>query len=208
MFNENRSGNHLLRVQVYDYLQQQMRVGALEPGSSISVNKMIEELGVSRTPLREALLLLQEQGFVTIQPQRGVKINILTSNDVKNIYEILGGIESRVILTVFEKIKQRDIDRMIKLNERIETALENNDIVRHNEANIEFHDVFLNLSENARLLQYVKILKMQLYDFPKRDYGEKWNLKNLHEHKAFVEMVEQGKSIEAADYMRDIHWGV
>ena len=208
VFKVNRPGNYLLRVQVYNYLQEQMRLGTLEPGSSISVNKMIEELGVSRTPLREALLLLQEQGFVTIQPQRGVKINILTLDDVKDIYEILGGIESRVILTVFEKIKQKEIDRMIKLNEKIETTMETNDIVRHNEANIEFHNVFLNLSENTRLLQYVKILKMQLYDFPRRDYREKWNLKNLHEHEVFVEMVEKGKSIEAAEYMRDIHWGL
>ena len=90
--------NNLLRVQVYDYLQHQMLIGALKPGASISVNTMIKELKVSRTPLREALLLLQEQGFVTIVPQRGVKINLLTLEDVKDIYEILGGIESRVIM--------------------------------------------------------------------------------------------------------------
>jgi DNA-binding GntR family transcriptional regulator len=207
MLNEIRPGNHLLRVQVYDYLQEQMRMGALEPGASISVNTMIDELGVSRTPLREALLLLQEQGFVSIQPQRGVKINVLTMDDVKDIYEILGGIESRVILSVFDKISKREIDLMKKLNLTIEAALKNQDIIRHNQANIEFHDVFLNLSENHRLLRYVNNLKMQLYDFPKRDYGSQWNLKNLHEHKMFVQLVEDCKPIDAENYMRDIHWG-
>lgn len=196
-----------MRVQVYDYLQEQMRVGTLEPGSSISVNRMIEELGVSRTPLREALLLLQERGFVTIQPQRGVKINILTLEDVSDIYEILGGIESRVILSVFDKIGSNEIRLMGKLNNRIEKALENNDIVSHNQANIDFHDVFLNLSENERLLRHVRDLKLQLYDFPRRDYGRQWNLKNLQEHQEFVELIKSGKPISAADYMRDIHWG-
>jgi DNA-binding GntR family transcriptional regulator len=206
MLNGTGSGNHLLRVQVYDYLQEQMRIGILEPGSSISVKTMIEELGVSRTPLREALLLLQEQGFVSIQPQRGVKINLLTMADVRDIYEILGGIEARVILSVFGKIGRTEIERMKTLNKRIEATLSTGDIVSHNQANIDFHDVFLDLSDNQRLLRYVKNLKMQLYDFPRRDYGRRWNLKNLQEHKTFVALIENGKSIEAANYIRDTHW--
>lgn len=206
MLLETQPGNNLLRVQVYDYLQKQMRVGALEPGASISVNTLIEELGISRTPLREALLLLQEQGFVSILPQRGVKINTLTLDDVKDIYEILGGIESRVILSVFDKIGDKEIQQMERLNLNIEAALAQDDIIKHNQANVEFHDVYLNLSENQRLLKYVKTLKMQLYDFPRRDYGQQWNLKNLHQHKDFIELVIKGKAIDAADYMRDIHW--
>ena len=206
MFNETGGGNHLLRVQVYDYLQEQMRRGVLEPGASISVNTMIKELGVSRTPLREALLLLQEQGFVSIQPQRGVKINVLTMNDVKDIYEILGGIESRVILSVFEKITTTEIEQMKSCNRKIETALTEGDIISHNQANIDFHDVFLDLSDNHRLRRYVKNLKMQLYDFPKRNYGRVWNLKNLEEHKTFVSLLEEARAVDAADYLRDMHW--
>jgi DNA-binding GntR family transcriptional regulator len=206
MLSDVGPGNHLLRVQVYDYLQEQMRIGVLEPGASISVNTMIKELGVSRTPLREALLLLQEQGFVSIQPQRGVTINILTLEDVKEIYEILGGIESKVILSVFHKISAQEITQMKNLNIQIESALRGDNIHKHNQANIQFHDVFLSLSENKRLLKYVRNLKMQLYDFPRRDYGKQWNVKNLQEHKIFVNLIQQEKVSEAADYLRDIHW--
>lgn len=206
MLSESGPGNHLLRVQIYDYLQEQMRKNVLEPGGSISVNTIIKELGVSRTPLREALLLLQEQGFVTIQPQRGVKINTLTIEDVKDIYEILGGIESRVILSVFAKITEQELELMRALNQKIEDALIRDDIVGHNNGNIAFHDVFLSLSENERLLRYVRILKLQLYDFPRRNYGEKWNKRNLEEHRFFVELLKEAKAVEAADYMRDVHW--
>jgi DNA-binding GntR family transcriptional regulator len=203
---QTRPGNNLLRVQVYDYLQNQMRIGALEPGASISVNTMIKELGVSRTPLREALLLLQEQGFVSILPQRGVKINLLSLGDVKDIYEILGGIESRVLISVFDRIGEQEILKMQALNLQIEAALAKGDIVKHNQANMEFHDVFLNLSENQRLLRYVKVLKMQLYDFPRRDYGTLWNENNLKQHNQFITLIREGKGREAAEYMRDIHW--
>jgi len=203
---DNQPGNHLLRVQVYDYLQKQMRIGALEPGASISVNTMIKELGISRTPLREALLLLQEQGFVSILPQRGVKINALSLDDVKDIYEILGGIESRVVLSVFHKIGENEIQQMNQLNSQIEDWLVKEDIIRHNQANIAFHNVFLDLSENHRLLRYVKNLKMQLYDFPRRNFGKQWNSRNLQEHREFVKLIQKGKAIDAADYWRDIHW--
>lgn len=206
MLSDVGPGNHLLRVQVYDYLQEQMRIGILEPGSSISVNTMIKELGVSRTPLREALLLLQEQGFVTIQPQRGVTINALTMGDVKDIYEILGGIESKVILSVFHKISEHEIELMRSINNQIESALSEDNIIRHNQANIHFHDVFLNLSKNKRLLKYVRNLKMQLYDFPRRDYGKQWNVKNLQEHQEFVKLLKQEKASEAAEFLRDVHW--
>ena len=206
MLNNARPGNNLLRVQVYNYLEKQMRVGVLEPGASISVNTLIKELGVSRTPLREALLLLQEQGFVSIQPQRGVRINELTLEDVRNIYEILGGIESRVILSVFDKLGSKEIKQMKKLNKKIESSLAANDIIAHNQANVDFHEVFLNLSTNQRLLRYVKNLKMLLYDFPRRDYGKQWNEKNLFEHREFIHLIENGKAVEAADYMRDVHW--
>ncbi|MBM9511515.1 GntR family transcriptional regulator [Desulfogranum marinum] len=206
MLNNTRPGNNLLRVQVYDYLEKQMRVGALEPGASISVNTLIKELGVSRTPLREALLLLQEQGFVSIQPQRGVRINELTLEDVRDIYEILGGIESRVILSVFDKLGSKEINQLKKLNKKIKLSLVANDIIAHNQANVDFHEVFLNLSTNQRLLRYVKNLKMLLYDFPRRDYGKQWNEKNLLEHGEFIQLIENGKAVEAADYMRDVHW--
>lgn len=206
MLSASTSGNHLLRVQVYNYLEKQMRLRNLEPGSSISVNTMIKELGVSRTPLREALLLLQEQGFVTIRPQRGVKINALTMDDVKDIYEILGGIESRIILSVFDNLGGKEIGQMKALNDKIELALANGDIVSHNRANINFHGVFLGLSKNERMRRYVKNLKMQLYDFPRRDFGKKWNDNNLHQHRQFIQLIEEGKALAAADYLRDIHW--
>ncbi|PIE73201.1 MAG: GntR family transcriptional regulator [Deltaproteobacteria bacterium] len=205
MLTRARSGNQLLREQVYDYLQELMRTGTLVPGQAMSVSNMVKELGISRTPLREALLLLQEQGFVTILPQRGVVVNVLDIQDIKNIYEILGGIESRVLLVVFDGIGPEQFLRFEACNREMEQYLEG-DILRHNLANIEFHDVFLSLSDNARMKKYVRNLKMQLYDFPRRDYGRKWNRKNLDEHNNFLELVRQGRAEDAASYLRDVHW--
>lgn len=61
---------------------------------------------------------------------------------------------------------------MKELTSVIESTLAKGDFIQHNQADIKLHDVFLNLSANTRLLRYVKILKMQLYDFPRKVYGQ------------------------------------
>jgi DNA-binding GntR family transcriptional regulator len=72
-----------LREQVYDYLRDALRRGDLRPGESINLDAMCQELGVSRTPLREALLRLDWEGFVSVLPRRGVVVRHLTLSIVR-----------------------------------------------------------------------------------------------------------------------------
>jgi len=65
---------------------------------SVSMNELMSNLGISRTPLRDALLQLHNEGFVTFLPQRGIRINELSPQDIEDLYEILGALDSRVLL--------------------------------------------------------------------------------------------------------------
>ena len=78
-----------LKEQVYEYLREQMRKGGLGPGSTIDMEETSKRLGVSKTPLRDALLLLETEGFVSVLPRRKVVVNPLTLQDIKDYYEIL-----------------------------------------------------------------------------------------------------------------------
>ncbi len=71
-----------LREQVYEYLRNEMITGGLVPGSTINLNRIAEQLGISKTPLRDALIHLELEGFVTILPRKGVMVNALTLEDV------------------------------------------------------------------------------------------------------------------------------
>jgi DNA-binding GntR family transcriptional regulator len=195
----------LLRTQVYDYLRDQMRLGVLKAGASININELSEKLGVSRTPLRDALLLLQANGFVTILPQRGIIINDLTVQEVKYIYEILGGLESRLLISVFDKIGQKELDTMIRINQEILLALSDEQFDYY-ERNLAFHDAFINLSDNRQLIDLIETLKRRLYDFPKKDFGNKWKKINHQEHLQFIGLLQENHVNEAAAYLRDVHW--
>ena len=75
----------LLRTAVYERILSDLQQGAIAPGETISLNKLAETLNISKTPLRDALLELQAEGFVTLYPQRGVMVNALSEEETQDI---------------------------------------------------------------------------------------------------------------------------
>ncbi len=200
--------NHyqLLRTQVYEYLREAMRTGNIRPGMFISINQVVKELGMSRTPLRDALLQLQTEGFVTFLPQRGIRINELSDSELVDIYEMLGALDSRALLSVFDRIGTKEVSRMKKINERMLRAIHKKEFNRYFELNRDFHDVYLDLSENKPLLNQVNILRQRLFEFgAKGEWLEKVPRLNYTEHLTMIELIEKGRGREAADFMRDVH---
>ncbi len=114
-----------LREQVYTYLRKRMTRGDLVPGSIINIGKIAKQLGISKTPLRDALIHLEVEGFVTILPRRGVRVNMLELIDVKNAYNAIGMVEASITLECFEKIRPSHISRLEKLNEKMISDIEN-----------------------------------------------------------------------------------
>lgn len=197
----------LLRQQVYDYLRGQMNSGELRPGSAIHLEEMSARFGISRTPLREALLQLESEGFVTIYPRRGIVVNQLTEEDIRNAYEIIGALEAAVIYNEREKISNAEITNLRRLNNMMRQNLEENDFDTFYRHNLDFHNVYLDLSENHSLVRTVMILKQRLYDFPRRKgFVKEWEIASTGEHEHFIDLLALGDARAASEYMRDIHW--
>ena len=203
--------NHyqLLRTQVYEYLREAMRTGNIRPGMFISINQVVKELGMSRTPLRDALLQLQTEGFVTFLPQRGIRINELSDSDLVDIHEMLGALDSRALLSVCDRMGTKEVSRMKKINERMLRAIDKKEFNRFFELNKNFHDVYLDLSENRPLLNQVNILRQRLFEFGARgEWLEKVARLNYTEHLTMIELIEKGRGRKAADFMRDVHCSI
>ena len=195
-----------LREQVYLYLREQMNTGKLLPGSTIDMNELSKQLGISKTPLRDALIRLECEGYVEILPRRGVRVASLTLQDVKNLYEIIGTLEASVILSCCNCMDSARIERLKRLNTKMRTVLVDEDFNSYYDLNLEFHNVYLNLSDNAELRHLLTHLKQRLYDFPRRCYIKEWEMSNCDEHQKFVKHLEQGDVRGAAGQMRDVHW--
>jgi DNA-binding GntR family transcriptional regulator len=196
-----------LKEQVYEYLREQMRSGELRPGSVIDMEETSKKLGVSKTPLRDALLQLEMEDFVTILPRRKVVVNSLTLQDIRNYYQIIGSLESTAILLAFDRLGEEDYSAMEKMIETMKKALNRDDFDVYFKNNLLFHRTYLKASENISLVKIVSLLKKRLYDFP-RMAGciKEWEASSVLEHEKLLSLFRQKKKKEAADYIRDVHW--
>ncbi len=138
---------------------------------------------------------------------RGVKVNVLSLEKIRNIYQILGGLEGAVLVEVAVKFHKKDVDGMENYNEEMKAALENNNFDLFYSRNLDFHNVYLELSENSDLLRTVRILKERLYDFPRsKGFLKEWEVASTGEHDQIVGFLRRGDFNGAADYIRDVHW--
>ena len=195
-----------LREQIYDYLKNEMQSGNLAPGSSINLNAVSRQLGISKTPLRDALIQLESEGFVSILPRRGILVRKLTLNDIKESYEIIGALEASVVFSVFDQFTSTHIARMEQLNTKQMEALNKDNFESYYKSNLEFHGIFLELSDNNTLNKIIIPLKQRLYDFPRRTYLKNWELQHLSEHDQFVDYIKKGDRKGAADIIKNVHW--
>ena len=195
-----------LREQVYIYLRKQMNLGVLLPGSTINIGKIAKQLGISKTPLRDALIHLEIEGFVTILPRRGVCVNVLELCDVKNAYDAIGMVEASIVLDCFDRIEPFHILKLERLNETMILDIEKNDFTRLFNTNLQFHDVYLDTSDNKLIKQFILPIKHRLYDFPRQNYIKEWEIKNCEEHKLFINCLKQGNPEKAAKVLKDAHW--
>ncbi len=182
-----------LREQIYDHLKLRMQEGRLAPGANLDLKALEAEIGISRTPLRDALLQLASAGFVEILPRRGVRVVALTIERIRDHYEILGALETAALRAGADRLTPALVDSMEAMNEEMRAALEVDDFDRFYARNLAFHECWLELSENGELKRTVRILKQRLYDFPRHpDFVKEWEVASTGEHATIVRLLREG----------------
>lgn len=195
-----------LRERVYTYLCASMAQGRIRHGEFLDQDAICRELNISKSPLRDALIRLEAEGFVTIIPRKGVLIPPMTQEFIKSAYHTIGALESACLLEVFEKLTPEHIATLEKCNAKQSSALEKGDFITYDTLNNNFHDLFLSLSENILLKRIIMPLKRRLYDFPRRSYAYEWESIHLKEHERLISFIKQGNKTAAAGIFSEEHW--
>ena len=200
----------MLRTQVYDYLHKQLADGALKPGDLISCNKIAATLGVGRTPLRDALLQLQAEGFVIFYPQRGVLVREFNLAELLKLYEVCGALDAQVLSSVFDRMGEAELAEMRRCQVSMRSCLESGDFKLFVGQNIKLHTVYLDLCTNDVLVAMLTNVRRRMFEFSwdnwRREWGTKWRRQNCSEHEELIGLIESGKRREAADFLKDVHW--
>jgi DNA-binding GntR family transcriptional regulator len=191
---------------VYTYLRKQMNLGNMVPGSTINIGGIAKQLGISKTPLRDALIHLEMEGFVTILPRRGVRVNVLTLQDVKNAYEAIGLVEASIVSSCIDKIETSHVKRLEELNERMISDIERDDFSRLFKTNLQFHNVYLDASHNELMKKFILPNMHRLYDFPRQNFIPEWEKRNCEEHAQLIACIRNGDGEKGASILKDMHW--
>ena len=149
-----------LTQQVCDYIIEQIRYGKILFGDRVDENMLKEELGISRTPIREALIKLSTDGILVTIPRKGFFVREMTEQDAIEVDGITGWLEMYVIELALPKMTEDDYALMERLIDEMEISIKNQDYAIYAEKQKQFHDVYLNRTENKTLIKvYQQIQK-------------------------------------------------
>ncbi|KAF1076739.1 GntR family transcriptional regulator [Halodesulfovibrio sp. MK-HDV] len=204
---QNDTSTLSARDRVYQYLMKEMHRGTLLPGSSIDLKRIKDTLTVSSTPLRDALIKLESEGFVTIHPRSRVTVNTLEIKDFPFLYNVIGGIECTLIIEGLNSYTPDVIAQMRELNAKMKQAITDYKMSLYDEYHYAFHDIFLQQCDNLFARRILTPIKHRLWDFPRRNFLHEWYLKAFDEHEAIIRAIEAKDVSQISHALKDIHWG-
>lgn len=157
-----------LYQEVAERLRQRIFAHELKPGTWIDEQKLAEQYGISRTPLREALKVLASEGLVELKPRRGCYVTEINARDLDDIFPIIAMLEGRCAAEAVRRMAKSELASLQAIHESLEASAREGRIDAFFEANQEFHKRIQELSQNRWLLQVIqdlrKVLKLARHD--------------------------------------------
>ena len=187
----------------YDALKEAIRNNVFPPGYQGSEQEIASQLGMSRTPVHEAIIRLQEEGLVRVLSRRGVLVCPISPEDMREIYEVIIALESASSELLAEKpAAEREpvADELEEVNARMQSALAKDDLVGWAKADERFHQLLVERSGNGRLARMfhtimdqshrARMLTLRLRPRP---------VASVAEHRAIVAAIRQGDAATARE---------
>lgn len=170
-----------LRDVVFNTLRQAILTGELKPGERLMEIHLANRLGVSRTPIREAIRKLELEGLVTMIPRRGAEVAQITEKSLKDVLEVRRAMDALCAELACDRMSEEDLEQLKHACEEFEQATKTKDTRKIAQADVTLHDIILNATGNSRLIQLVNNLAEQMYRY-RFEY-----IKDLSQHEKLVE---------------------
>ncbi|MBQ4347351.1 MAG: GntR family transcriptional regulator [Firmicutes bacterium] len=154
-----------LRDVVFNTLRDAILSGKLVPGERLMENQLAEKLGVSRTPIREALRMLAQENLVGLVPRKGAQVLDMSEKDLKDVLEVRASLESLATELACRRMSRQDIARLKTINREFAEAQSKTDYEHTANIDESFHDLIFQAAGNEKLIAIMSNLKMQLYRY-------------------------------------------
>ena len=188
-----------LRDVVFNTLRQAILRGELKPGERLMEIQLANKLGVSRTPIREAIRKLELEGLVLMIPRKGAEVAEITEKSLKDVLEIRRALEDLAVRLACEKITKEELAELKNAGDEFKKVLKSQDITEVAEADVKFHDVIYMATDNPKLIQLLNNFREQMYRF-RVEYLKKAEVRPqlLAEHDEIIKFITEGNKEEAS----------
>ena len=170
-----------LRDVVFNRLRQSILIGELKPGERLMELHLANRLGVSRTPIREAIHKLEQEGLVTIIPRRGAEVAQITEKSMNDVLEVRRALDALCVELACERITEEGLTTLREACENFEQCVRTGDSKQIAQADVALHDIIVQATGNQRLIQLVNNLSEQMYRY-RFEY-----IKDSSQHQTLVE---------------------
>ena len=185
-----------LRDQVSELLLDELCKGNLQPGERINIASLAKELGVSATPMREALFGLSEKGMINFVNNKGFTMKILNFQDAKDIYQITSVLEVEALASS-EAIDQNMISKLFKLLEKLENEVKKNQLTFKTLS--AFENLMISQCKNKRLLNIISELRYNVFQYEQVILKSGLPIDNAFDkHREIIELMSEQKLAQAA----------
>lgn len=195
-----RTSHKPLREQVYDQLKRRILTGKIKPGTRMMEIELADDLGVSRTPVREAIRELGKEGLVTIEPRRGAFASEISVKDMIDTLSVREDLDALAAYLASSRITKAEEKKLLELTDKYAVAIESGDMDTMIRADEAFHKRIAKLSGNKTLYSVVRTVQTQVLRFRYLYYEDLANYKNMPtEHREIIEALVSGDSEHARE---------
>lgn len=205
MLNFDLQNHRPLREIVYEELKRQILIGEIAPGTRMMEVELAEDMGVSRTPVREAIRKLEKEGLVTIEPRKGAYASNISIKDMVDVLEVRQGLEAMAAAIASEKITKAQKEELQNVVDKYREAVEAENIDEIIKYDQKFHMLIVSYSGNKTLTQVFSTVQELAIRFRYIYYDDFNRYENMpDEHQAIEEAIMSGDS-EKARVAADLH---
>jgi DNA-binding GntR family transcriptional regulator len=199
-----------LRDYVYKYISDKIQSGELQSNQKISEAEICNDLSISRTPAREALIKLASDNLIEYAPRRGFFVKEVSLKEKLDLYSVIACLDAFAATLAMDELTDEDFKEMESLIEKIDLAIEKKDYTLYNKLQFGFHDIYVNKCDNEKLIEMINTLE---HSFMPVTYANKnpevlfQILKDVNkEHEQIIDLFKKKDSRELEYFLRDVHW--
>lgn len=193
-----------LRDVVFQTLRKAILIGELKPGERLMEIHLAEKIGVSRTPIREAIHKLELEGLVTMLPRRGAMVAEISERGLRDVLEVRRALDTFCAELAAERITDEEKEALSKACEAFEEAVKTGDATVIARADVDFHDIIVGATGNERLVALLNNLAEQIYRY-RFEYikDDTQHPRLVNEHRLLMNAILRNDSFEAGRAARE-----